>query len=323
MLTKSWRVGAVEGMTSPTANRWWIYQRERFPVLVHSPVILAFSLSAVSYSALLRDAFSPPDWKSCVVSFASSFLTFLQLRLADEFKDYEEDSRFRPYRPVPRGLVKLSDLAWVWACCIVLQLALALWLAPRLVILLAITWLYLGLMSKEFFVRDWLKLRPILYMVTHMAIMPLVDFYATACDWAPRGAIIPPHGLFWFLLVSLFNGMVVEIGRKIRAPQDEEAGVETYSFLWGRRNAVFVWLAMMSVTGAIAVIAGLHISFAIPITISLGITLLISAYLGIMLIRKPGPGRGKSLEIMAGAWSLILYLTLGVIPLATRVWRPM
>jgi hypothetical protein len=36
------------------ANRWWIYQRERFPLLAHSPVIAAFSLSAVSYSALVR-----------------------------------------------------------------------------------------------------------------------------------------------------------------------------------------------------------------------------------------------------------------------------
>ena len=45
----------------------------------------------------------------------------LQLRLADEFKDFEEDSRYRPYRPVPRGLVSLRDLAWVWAGCIALQ----------------------------------------------------------------------------------------------------------------------------------------------------------------------------------------------------------
>ena len=38
-------------------------------------------------------------------------------------------------------------------------------------------------------------------------------------------------GLFWFLIVSFFNGVVVEIGRKIRAREDEEEGVETYSSL--------------------------------------------------------------------------------------------
>ena len=72
-------------------------------------------------------------------------------------------------------------------------------------------------MREEFFVKRWLKARPILYMVSHMAIMPLVDLYATACDWAPLGNARPPRGLLWFLVVSLFNGMVVEIGRKIRS----------------------------------------------------------------------------------------------------------
>lgn len=32
----------------------------------------------------------------------------------------------RPYRPVPRGLISLKDLGWVWAGCIVIQFALAL-----------------------------------------------------------------------------------------------------------------------------------------------------------------------------------------------------
>jgi hypothetical protein len=48
-------------------NRWWIYQRERFPVGAHGPVILAFSLSAVSYSALLRGTHHLPGWKPGMV----------------------------------------------------------------------------------------------------------------------------------------------------------------------------------------------------------------------------------------------------------------
>ena len=62
------------------ANRWWTYQRERFPVFAHTPIIAAFSLSAVSYSALIRGAYHVPGWKPCVVAFASSFLFFLQLQ---------------------------------------------------------------------------------------------------------------------------------------------------------------------------------------------------------------------------------------------------
>jgi 4-hydroxybenzoate polyprenyltransferase len=305
------------------ANRWWVYQRERFPIFVHSPIILAFSLSAVSYSALLRGAGALPGWKPCFVAFANSFLTFLQLRIADEFKDFEEDSRFRPYRPVPSGLIKLRELGWIWIACIVMQLLLALWLSPRLVPLLVGTWIYLGLMSREFFARAWLKARPITYMVSHMAIMPIVDLYTTSCDWVPLGYRRPPSGLLWFLLVSYCNGVVLEIGRKIRTPADEETGVETYSFLWGRRRAVVVWLAIMTLTAAFAVEAARSIAFGLPAAILLGSLVLISAVLGARFLAAEVPGRGKSLEASGGLWSLILYLTLGVIPIALRFWRRM
>jgi 4-hydroxybenzoate polyprenyltransferase len=84
-------------------NRWWIYQRERFPLMAHTPLIAAFSFSAICYSALVRHTHTFPAVRSLVAGFGSSFLFFLQLRIADEFKDFEEDSRYRPYRPVPRG----------------------------------------------------------------------------------------------------------------------------------------------------------------------------------------------------------------------------
>jgi 4-hydroxybenzoate polyprenyltransferase len=303
------------------ANRWWVYQRERFPVFAHAPVILAFSLSAVAYSALLRGSGSLPGWKACMVAFASSFLSFFQLRLADEFKDSDEDAKYRPYRPVPRGLIKLRELAWLWAGCMALQLALSLWLAPRLAILLGITWIYFGLMTKEFFARRWLKARPVVYMVSHMAIMPLVDLYATACDWVPAHRFYPPRGLMWFLLVSLFNGMVIEIGRKIRVPQDEEGGVETYSFLWGQRVAVAIWLTMMIVAWGLACVASAKIRFAVPVAAILACAVAAAALLSAQFLRSENSGAGKRLETMAGVWSLVLYLSLGVLPLALRYWE--
>ena len=32
-------------------------------------------------------------------------------------------------------------------------------------------------MTAEFFVPEWLKARPFLYLVSHMAIMPFIDLY--------------------------------------------------------------------------------------------------------------------------------------------------
>ncbi len=96
-----------------------------------------------------------------VVAFVTAFIFFLQLRIADEFKDYEDDLRYRPYRPVPRGLVTLRELGWIGvAGGAAIQLGLALWLHPPLVAAAVLAWAYLALMSREFFAAAWLRRRP-------------------------------------------------------------------------------------------------------------------------------------------------------------------
>jgi 4-hydroxybenzoate polyprenyltransferase len=297
-------------------QRWWVYQRERFPVLANGALIAAFSSSALAFSTLLRGQTTLPAVAPLLVSFGTCFLFFLQLRIADEFKDFEEDLRFRPYRPVQRGLVSLRELGVLGVAAAAVQLGLALWLDPRLALILAVVWVYLALMSKEFFVGDWLKRRPILYMVSHMAIVPQVDFYATACDWMPSGR--PPPGLPWFLAVSYFNGLVIEMGRKIRGPKEEEEGVNTYSALWGRRNAVLAWYGAMLVTAGLAVAAAWQIAWTVALAVVLGVLLVLAAVIAGLFLRRPdGPG-GKRIEAASGVWTLLLYLNLGVVPL---LWR--
>ena len=219
-------------------NRWVVYQRERFPLAAHSLLVAAFSGSAVCFSSLLRGHVDLPSARVLIVAFVTSLLFFLQLRIADEFKDAGADARFRPYRPVPRGLVTLRELAAIGIAGAALQFLLALWLHPPLVWLLLVAWSYLALMTREFFAARWLGRHPVAYMTSHMVILPIVDLYATACDWRSAGLYIPPAGLVWFLVVSYLNGIVIEIGRKTRVPEDEEPGVDTYSALWGSRGAV-------------------------------------------------------------------------------------
>ncbi|MEO7599802.1 MAG: UbiA family prenyltransferase [Opitutus sp.] len=295
-------------------NRWWIYQRERFPVAAHGPLILAFSASAVSYSALLRpDALSPAT-VSFVVAFLVSLGSFFLLRIADEFKDAEEDAKYRPYRPVPRGLVRLRELGWIGLGVALVQFALALQIGWPLVGLLAVTWIYFALMTEEFFARRWLKARPVVYLFSHMLIMPLVDWFATGCDWVHAGKGMPA-GLFWFLAASFCNGIVIELGRKIRAPEQEEAGVETYSFLWGSRNAVLSWLLAMAATLACALVAAHRIQFITPVSITLGTLWFGALLLGTTFLRSLAGKLAKRIELYSGIWTLALYLSLGVVPL--------
>jgi 4-hydroxybenzoate polyprenyltransferase len=277
----------------------------------------------VAYSSLLRGETLLPSLATWLVAFFTSLAFFMQLRIADEFKDFEEDSRYRAYRPVPRGLISLRQLGVLGVLLAGAQLALGLWLHPPLLAVLIGTWIYLALMSHEFFARDWLKARPVTYLWTHMLIMPLIDLYATACDWlvvSGEGHFSAlPEGLHWFLIVSFFNGIVIEIGRKIRAPQDEEQGVETYSVLWGRKHAVWVWLGVLSVTAASATLAAEQINFLWPVVAILLLLLFIGAAAGWHFLQHPKPGAGKRFELIAGVWTLCMYLSLGAGPLLWKV----
>ena len=114
--------------------------------------------------------------------------------------------------------------------------------------------------------------------------------------------------------------MVVEIGRKIRSPQDEESGVETYSFLWGRLNAILAWLGMLACTAGFAYVAARGIGFARPIIILLLILFLTALAVGVYFLQGAVTKRGKYVETMAGVWSLLMYLSLGFVPMVLRHW---
>lgn len=232
----------------PGMQALWIYQRERFPLFAHGSLIAVFALSGIFYSGTGRAALALPGAAAIAAGMFTLLLTFLLLRLLDEFKDAEDDTRYRPYRPVPRGLVTLPQLRRLIVLTVAAQvLVQALWLPQLLPLLLGI-YGYLALMSKEFGVPGWLKAHPLTYLFSHMQIMPLLALYATAIAWL--GNYPPSASVALFAALSLVNGLVIELGRKIRAPEAEELGVETYSSLYGPRRAALGW-GLALTTGAL------------------------------------------------------------------------
>src|SRR4029079_2865895 len=281
----------------------------------------AFRGWAVCLSEMLRGRIAAPATSSLVVAFVASLLFFLQLRIADEFKDFDEDSRYRPYRAVPRGLVKLRELAWVGVAAALIQLSLAIWLSPTLLPWLALAWVYLILMTREFFVGGWLRARPVVYMLSHMMIVPLVDLYASSCDWRVAGLLRPPNGLMWFLLLSYCNGLVIEMGRKIRAPIDEETGVQTYSAIWGRRAAIIAWFTAMSATVMCALQVARRIDALTGVATLLGLLLIVNLSIALRFLGQSKKGAGKAIEAVSGIWTVLMYLSVGAGPLIFALWK--
>jgi len=298
-------------MTLPLSQRLWIYQFERFPLTKTMPLLAMFSAASISVSAQLSGR-PLPHWSAFLAGFILAMVLFFQMRVCDEYKDLADDQAFRPERPIPRGLVSLATIIRLGLLTVPLAAAAAWFWHPRILWLLVLVWLWLGAMTAEFGVPEWLKSQPVLYLVSHMAIMPLIDLLLTGIEWLPNGG---PAPLLWlFLALSFVNGCVVEIGRKLWAPENEITGVETYSGLWGPKPATLIWLACVGLSFALLVAVGFAtgvgwISLAIG-AVGFGICLRSAA----SYVRTLSSASQDRIDTIAGLWIFLCYATAGFLP---------
>jgi hypothetical protein len=157
-----------------------------------------------------------------------------------------------------------------------------------------------------------------------MMVMPLIDLYATACDWAPAGiAVHQGFGLTLggFLLLSLVNGSAIEIARKSWAPEQEREGVETYSKLWKPGGAgtalMIVFLIGLAISAFVHVRSGAGIVFLLGLLLSAAW----ACWTAIEYASKPTSKSAKAIELSSGIYVLANYLLLGVLPLIESLFR--
>ena len=330
-----------------------IYLNERFPLGKNSFFVLIFTLSGYIYTELLYNSKIiksilskevnrvpllwdkeidkvPIIWYKLFPLFIIIFMFFFQLRITDEFKDYEEDLKYRPYRPVQRGIISLKALGKIGISTVIIQIIFAHVINPKLIYFMLLVWIYMFLMTKEFFIKNWLTERILIYALSHVVIM----IFITLVIVKGTGYILQDHfsetlylllekyeknifiGLIPLFALNYLNGIVLEIGRKTRKANEEEHGVQTYSKLWGRKKAVFI-LCILYVIEYIFVLFGLsniNKEFFLVGQLILTITLILSVYFMIKFLKKDLTG--KIPENISGIWILISSMNMGLIQYA-------
>ncbi len=299
-------------------KRFYIYQKERFPFATHGLLIAAFSFSAISYSRICRGAVDFIAWQPYLICIFNTIGMFLLLRICDEHKDAEEDKLYRSYLPVPRGIISLKELRVIGFTVAALQIIVQLVTYPNMLILYIVAMLYMMLMLKEFFVVEWLRKRQFWYVVSHMLIIPLVDVYASGYDWYLADAPAP-KGLLFFFLVSFMNGIVLEIGRKIKTPEKEEPGVVSYTNLMGHKAAPIYWILCLLLTMLLAMAASYYANYNIVPYIILGVLFIVCCIPAILFRNNMQTKYAKLIEISSGIWSICMYLILGAGPMIGKL----
>ncbi|WP_353195708.1 UbiA family prenyltransferase [Parapedobacter defluvii] len=304
----------------PLWKRLYQYQKERFPLLGHGALVAAFSFSAVAYSRICRGVEGFIPWPVFLVGIFTTVTLFLVVRIFDEHKDAEDDARFRSHLPVPRGLVSLRELKWGGIGTVAVQVLLNAYFFPEMLLLYGVVLAYLCLMGKEFFIPEWLKKHQFWYVTSHMFIIPLIDIYASGLDWLLAGAEAPA-GLLFFFAVSYMNGIVLEVGRKIRAPDNEAEGVLTYTHQLGTARAAWIWLVILFITCVLAVFAAGYAGYGTVAFAVLGVVFVVCSLPAWYFLRGFSPKSAKAIEYASALWTIAMYLSLGGIPMIQHLWR--
>lgn len=271
------------------------FLKERFPP---GPYVILVGLTmAVSGADVLGRA---EEFVLPLAGFVLFLLFFFRLRLFDEIKDYETDVKWRPERIVARGDVGLSDIR-LWLGVTILLEILLLMMMPQPVqfwYLAASAWSVL--MFYEFFVPKWLERHFVIYGISHVIVMaPLA--LAMRSIWLTEGDVDLLHA--WPIMVGITAaGYLFEIGRKMRRPDEEQEGVDTYTGKLGVNQAgiwLIIWIgltwwALSQAFNEAALITG----------IAAGLT---AIYLGLHIWVTRWPLQ-KPIEIISSVFVMLIYL---------------
>ena len=220
-----------------------IYFKEMYPLLPR--LFLGFLLFFEIYFLVIltHDNFEFNIGISEIVGSITIFAFLMLLRIADDFKDYKTDLKLFPDRPLPSGRVTKKDLKIVVIITLIIIVTLNILFMNNL-LYFSILMIYGILMSVWFFSRAKIQKSLPLALITHNPVQLIVNLYAISFACIKYDISIFTYQNILILFALYFDGLIWEIGRKVRAPKDETEYV-TYSKLFGYKKPVKLIMIVM------------------------------------------------------------------------------
>jgi 4-hydroxybenzoate polyprenyltransferase len=298
--------------TSPYPRRLRAYLAERFPLLGHGILIVSYYSSNQFLAKVLTEPGRPMHYdRYSLMGALVIFCVFFHLRVFDEHKDFADDSRHYPDRVLQRGIITLRDLRILGFIAIATELLLSSLRGLPALLALAATLGFSLLMLKEFFVRSWLKKHFLIYATSHMLIMPLMaltifSFATGLYPWKAPG---------WFVLYAFVGFFVTfnwEVSRKIRAPEQEIDGVDSYTKIFGTYGAAYLVLGIRVVDTLMVAVVGYVLGLSPLFYIAL-VALFVVCLVGFLQYRFDTNAKtAKRMELYAGMYIIAFDLILAI-----------
>lgn len=293
-------------------HRLAAYLRERFPPIANGLLIFCFYSSNQFVAHALDRPGEPMVYDlSSLFGFLTILCFFLHMRIFDDHKDYRADCQFFPNRVLQRGVVTLGELKLLAGVVIAAEFALALLSGLPALMALAIAFAFSLLMLKEFFVGAWLRQRFLLYASVHMLIMPLLALTV----WSFATGRYPWQIGVWFGIYALVNFFLAfnwEISRKLRVPEEEVEGLDSYTRLFGTYGAAYMVLLVRVIDTALVALVAYHLSLSKWFYGLLVLLFAICLFGFAQYYLQTSPRTARRMEVYAGLYIVVFDLALAI-----------
>jgi 4-hydroxybenzoate polyprenyltransferase len=115
------------------------------------------------------------------------------------------------------------------------------------------------------------------------------------------------------------NGIVLEVGRKIRTPEMESEGVLTYTSMLGIPKAISLWIGILFVTLCLSISASYYADLGNLAYVVLGIVFVICAVPALLFAKNKTKSMAKGVEIASAFWTICMYFILGAAPMIQKL----
>lgn len=219
-------------------RRIFIYLHEMFPL---PSLIASFLSGSMVILVLWKLEHREANFVSVTLLGCISLCLFsLLLRIMDEFKDYQDDLKNFPQRPLPSGRVYKSDLKVLSGVILVGMLLLNLWDEMVLMSAFGVLLYSLGMLlwfGMEKKIRSSLPLA----LITHHPIVLIHFLYLFSVYEAGFDEVSLRSFVTVLPLALIMTNW--ELSRKMKFEADEN-NYTTYSKIWGRIPAGFLCLCL-------------------------------------------------------------------------------
>ena len=191
---------------SHISRRFYVYQNERFPIVLLSLSLLPATLSS---AAIVSKSVSVG---LMALAFIASLAYIFHIRVNDEERDLEHDTHHHSNRPIQRGIITLNELRifdYVGLACILL---VAIFSGFESVSIALIMIAYSFMARKDFFCREKIRKHFFAYNSVHLVQILLMQIfvYAVISHHIQVTSLLLAHFLF-----TMAGTIIFEFARKL------------------------------------------------------------------------------------------------------------